>query len=56
MDEFMCKLSGKGGMRITMLPRRPTGKGFKIDTMAYAPANINLYGELDEGKDAIATA
>lgn len=56
VDESMCKWSGKGEMHITILPRKPAGKGFKIDTMACAAANIILDGELDEGKEVMATA
>lgn len=56
VDESMCRWSGKGEMHITILPRKPTGKGFKIDTTACSAANIIIEAELDEGKEAMKTA
>ena len=56
VDESMCKWSGKGEMHQSILPRKPTGQGFKIDTMACSAANIILEAELDEGKEVMKTA
>ena len=43
-------------MHVTVLPRKPAGRGFKIDTTACSASNILLDAELDEGKEAMKTA
>lgn len=43
-------------MHITILPRKPAGKGFKIDTTACSAANIVIEAELDEGKEVMKDA
>jgi hypothetical protein len=52
----MCKWSGKREMHNTILPRKTTGEGFKIDTTVCSAANIVIEAELDEGKEAMKTA